>query len=93
MFLYAFADFAKCGRIKILSLFQSIPGWVEECEKNNLYNDIPRILVGNKCDCTENYAVNTNIAQRLADKYDMPVSTDNSGIADLFKCRSSLFIS
>lgn len=35
---------------------------------------MPRILVGNKCDCNEFYAVNTNIAQRLADKFNMPVS-------------------
>ncbi|KAG8265112.1 Ras- protein Rab-33B [Homalodisca vitripennis] len=55
-----------------LSTFQSLPLWLEECEKHNLTNQVPRILVGNKCDCRESVAVNTNLAQRIADAHNMP---------------------
>ncbi|KAG8261850.1 hypothetical protein J6590_064706 [Homalodisca vitripennis] len=50
----------------------SLPLWLEECEKHNLTNQVPRILVGNKCDCRESVAVNTNLAQRIADAHNMP---------------------
>uniref|UniRef100_A0A1B6F5Y9 Ras-related protein Rab-33B n=1 Tax=Cuerna arida TaxID=1464854 RepID=A0A1B6F5Y9_9HEMI len=56
-----------------LSTFQSLPLWLEECEKHNLTNQVPRILVGNKCDCRESVAVNTNLAQRIADAHNMPL--------------------
>lgn len=51
--------------------FDSLKKWVEECNKNCLY-DVPRILVGNKCDGVA--AVTTNVAQRFADQFNMPVS-------------------
>lgn len=48
--------------------------WLEECEKHQLTTQVPRILVGNKCDCKDTQAVNTNLAQRFADAHNMPVS-------------------
>ncbi|KYO36146.1 ras-related protein Rab-33B [Alligator mississippiensis] len=33
-----------------LASFHSLPSWIEECKQHLLANDIPRILVGNKCD-------------------------------------------
>lgn len=56
------------------SSFLSLPQWMEECAKHDLGNSIPRILVGNKCD-EEGGAqcVNTNVAQKFADQYNMPV--------------------
>ncbi|XP_018331260.1 putative Ras-related protein Rab-33 [Agrilus planipennis] len=50
--------------------FLSIEHWIQECD-SNCFTDIPRILVGNKCD--GNAAVTTDEAQRLADKYNMPL--------------------
>ncbi|CAG9860139.1 unnamed protein product [Phyllotreta striolata] len=50
--------------------FDSLKKWIEECNKNCL-NDVPKILVGNKCDAVA--AVTTNVAQRFADQYNMPL--------------------
>ncbi|GLH01150.1 Ras-related protein Rab-26 [Gryllus bimaculatus] len=55
-----------------MASFLSLPQWMEECEKNNLTRDIPRILVGNKCDCKD-VQVKTNSAQRFADLHNMPL--------------------
>jgi len=52
------------------SSFDSLKHWLDECDKH-CFTDIPRILVGNKCD--EHMAVNTNLAQRFADQHDMPL--------------------
>jgi Ras-related protein Rab-33B len=52
------------------SSFDSLKKWVDECNKNCLH-DIPRILVGNKCDGVA--AVTTNVAQRYADQNNMPL--------------------
>ncbi|XP_054262643.1 putative Ras-related protein Rab-33 [Macrosteles quadrilineatus] len=56
-----------------MSTFQNVPVWLEECERHNITRQIPRILVGNKCDCVESVAVSTNLAQRLADSHNMPL--------------------
>jgi len=55
------------------SSFESLPHWVEECNRHNLTMAIPRIMVGNKCDCRERVAVSTNMAQRFADLHNMPL--------------------
>ncbi|KAF5287902.1 hypothetical protein FQA39_LY04076 [Lamprigera yunnana] len=52
------------------SSFNSLNYWLEECDKH-CFTDVPRILVGNKCD--EALAVNTNLAQRFADQHHMPL--------------------
>jgi len=56
-----------------ISSFDSMPGWIEECDRHNLNKDIPRIFVGNKCDMTDKVAVNTNTAQKFADSHNMPL--------------------
>nr|QZX57789.1 ras-related protein Rab33 [Locusta migratoria] len=56
-----------------LASFQSLPHWIEECNRHNLTSDIPRILVGNKCDCKEEQVVKTNTAQKFADHHNMPL--------------------
>ncbi|WAR00464.1 RB33B-like protein [Mya arenaria] len=56
-----------------ISSFESMPGWIEECDRHNLNKEIPRIFVGNKCDMTEKVAVNTNLAQKFADSHNMPL--------------------
>ena len=30
--------------------FRSLPAWIEECKQHALGTEVPRILVGNKCD-------------------------------------------
>lgn len=52
------------------SSFNSLKQWIEEVDRHS-FNDIPRILVGNKCDVGN--AVNTNAAQKFADLHNMPV--------------------
>lgn len=56
-----------------ISSFENLPVWIEECDRHNLGRDIPRILVGNKCDMKDRIAVNTNMAQKFADAHNMPV--------------------
>ena len=56
-----------------MSSFDNMPGWIEECDRHNLNKEIPRILVGNKCDMLDRVAVNTNLAQKFADTHNMPL--------------------
>nr|CAD7430286.1 unnamed protein product [Timema monikensis] len=57
-----------------ISSFHSLTQWIEECDKNNLTSDVPRILVGNKCEKQSKQCVKTQVAQRFADLHSMPVS-------------------
>ncbi|CAK1542495.1 unnamed protein product [Leptosia nina] len=53
--------------------FHSIASWMQEIESHGLMS-APRVLVGNKCDCgTPESRLATTYAQRLADKYGMPL--------------------
>ncbi|XP_041358130.1 putative Ras-related protein Rab-33 [Gigantopelta aegis] len=56
-----------------MNSFENMSQWIEECDQHNLNKDIPRILVGNKCDIKEKIAVNTNLAQKFADSHNMPL--------------------
>ena len=56
-----------------ISSFENLPQWIEECNHHKLTTDIPRILVGNKCDMKDRIAVSTNTAQRFADSHNMPL--------------------
>ncbi|XP_076331478.1 putative Ras-related protein Rab-33 isoform X2 [Tachypleus tridentatus] len=53
--------------------FESLSHWIEECDQFQLTTTIPRVIVGNKCDCTDCIAVNTNEAQKFADLHNMPL--------------------
>lgn len=56
-----------------LSTFQSVASWMAEVESHGL-GGAARVLVGNKCDCApQEVAVANVLAQRLADKYGMPL--------------------
>nr|CAD7263381.1 unnamed protein product [Timema shepardi] len=52
---------------------KSLTQWIEECDKNNLTSDVPRILVGNKCEKQSKQCVKTQVAQRFADLHSMPL--------------------
>ena len=56
-----------------MSSFESLPMWIEECDRHSLTQNLPRILVGNKCDMEQLVAVNTHTAQRFADNHNMPL--------------------
>lgn len=56
-----------------ISSFENLPHWIEECNRHNLTQDVPRLLVGNKCDMKDKVAVNTNKAQKFADNHNMPL--------------------
>jgi len=56
-----------------MTSFEDMPGWIEECDRHNLNKELPRILVGNKCDMTDKVAVGTNLAQKFADTHNMPL--------------------
>ncbi|KAF8358117.1 rab-33 [Pristionchus pacificus] len=54
--------------------FSSLPAWLEECEKHGLgaTTEIPRILIGNKCDLEPPAnRVSTDAAQIFADRNNM----------------------
>ncbi|TRY54724.1 hypothetical protein DNTS_031250 [Danionella cerebrum] len=53
--------------------FQSLPAWIEECRLHALGQEVPRILVGNKCDLRHSAQVNTDVAQQFADTHSMPL--------------------
>jgi len=57
-----------------LSSFEGLPSWIQECDRHALSSpELPRILVGNKCDETGKRQVDTNAAQRFADAHLMPL--------------------
>lgn len=51
--------------------FESLKKWIEECKTYDL-EDVPKILVGNKCDSEAK--VPRYKAQVFADQFNMPVS-------------------
>lgn len=56
------------------SSFDNLRSWLDECDANNLGPDVPRVLVGNKCDLPSNMvSVQTSEAQRFADACGMPL--------------------
>ncbi|KAG8236211.1 hypothetical protein J437_LFUL016215 [Ladona fulva] len=55
------------------SSFQGLNHWIEECNSHNLTREIPRLLIGNKCDSGETRAVQTSVAQKFADFHNMPL--------------------
>ncbi|XP_071447550.1 putative Ras-related protein Rab-33 [Hetaerina americana] len=56
-----------------VSSFLGLSHWIEECNRHNLTREIPRILVGNKSDCSETPAVPISVAQKFADYHYMPL--------------------
>ncbi|RXG69774.1 Ras-related protein Rab-33B [Armadillidium vulgare] len=50
VFVYDVTNFAS---------FENISSWINECNRYNLSYNIPRILVGNKCDCKDQLRVPT----------------------------------
>ncbi|XP_063271412.1 ras-related protein Rab-33B [Prinia subflava] len=56
-----------------MASFHSLPSWIEECKQHLLASDIPRILVGNKCDLRSAIQVPTDLAQKFADTHSMPL--------------------
>jgi len=53
--------------------FRSLPAWIEECKQHALGTEVPRILVGNKCDLQNSIQVGTDVAQQFADAHSMPL--------------------
>ncbi|KAL7863573.1 hypothetical protein SRHO_G00125570 [Serrasalmus rhombeus] len=53
--------------------FRSLPAWIEECRQHALGQEVPRILVGNKCDLRHLAQVSTELAQQFADAHSMPL--------------------
>ncbi|CAB1325426.1 unnamed protein product [Coregonus sp. 'balchen'] len=53
--------------------FRSLPAWIEECKQHALGHEVPRILVGNKCDLQNFVQVDTDLAQKFADAHSMPL--------------------
>ncbi|XP_069495196.1 ras-related protein Rab-33B-like [Ambystoma mexicanum] len=55
------------------STFQNLPHWFEDCSQHRVPLAVPRVLVGNKCDLKEDTEVPLADAQRLADRYGLPL--------------------
>ncbi|CAF1121255.1 unnamed protein product [Adineta steineri] len=57
-----------------LASFENLPGWINECDKHVLDQNLPRVLVGNKCDVSPDDIVVPNaVAQRFADAHNIPL--------------------
>jgi len=57
-----------------LASFENLPGWISECDRHVLDQNLPRVLVGNKCDVSnDQIVVPTNVAQRFADAHNIPL--------------------
>eukprot|EP00057_Strongylocentrotus_purpuratus_P000579 XP_001178826.1 PREDICTED: putative Ras-related protein Rab-33 isoform X1 [Strongylocentrotus purpuratus] len=55
-----------------MSTFESLPTWIDECDRHSLSPDTPRVLVGNKCDMADRKVVTSGIAQKFSDANNMP---------------------
>ncbi|KAM9851385.1 ras-related protein Rab-33B [Aulostomus maculatus] len=53
--------------------FESIPEWIDESNRHSVGPQVPRIMVGNKCDLRDQREVPTSAAQCLADSYNFPL--------------------
>ena len=63
-----------------LLTFENLSYWIEEynrhcgnAQSSSTKYQIPKILVGNKCDLDSDIKVNTNMAQTFADMHQMPL--------------------
>lgn len=54
-----------------IASFESLPHWVDECDRNGLGSNVPRVLVGNKIDLTVKRAVATSMARKFAEFHSM----------------------
>lgn len=55
-----------------ISSFENLGQWMSECEMHNPGKNLPRVLVGNKCDShPSSVAVSTNMALRFAESHQM----------------------
>ena len=54
------------------STFDNVTFWLSECDKHTQENNLPRVLVGNKCDRESNREVFNQEAQNFADKHHIP---------------------
>ena len=55
------------------SSFYNLRRWIQECNDHNVAESIPRILIGNKCDVVNEFAISTTMAQQFADRHNMPL--------------------
>ncbi|VEN49423.1 unnamed protein product [Callosobruchus maculatus] len=69
--------------------FENLKRWIDESNQNCL-DDIPRILVGNKCD--GHSVVPTNEAQHFADQYAMPVFETSACLESEMETIESIFM-
>ena len=74
-----------------MSTFESLPMWIDECDRHSLSPDIPRVLVGNKCDMADRVVVATSISQKFADANSMRLfevsaksDDDSDKVTDIF---------
>lgn len=60
-----------------ITSFENLTHWIDEynrfCSNGQISLDVPRILVGNKCDLIIDQKVSTSMAQTFADMHQMPL--------------------
>lgn len=54
-----------------MASFQNLKTWIQECNGHRVSSAVPRVLVGNKCDLTEQIQVPSNTALKFADAHGM----------------------
>lgn len=75
-----------------LSSFENLPTWVDECDRHSLSSNIPRVLVGNKCDITERKVVSTNMGQKFAEHNDMPFFETSAKSGEVGESVNNIFL-
>ncbi|CAA84705.1 Ras-related protein Rab-33 [Caenorhabditis elegans] len=74
--------------------FNDLALWIKECEKHGLVGDseVPRILIGNKCDVECTNRVSTDEAQMFADRNNMALFETSAKLASEADHVESIFL-
>ncbi|XP_072040034.1 putative Ras-related protein Rab-33 [Amphiura filiformis] len=76
-----------------MSTFESLPMWIDECDRHSLSPDIPRVLVGNKCDMVDRVCIASSIAQKFGDANSMSLFEVSAKSDDDAERISEIFMS
>ncbi|XP_077298463.1 putative Ras-related protein Rab-33 [Arctopsyche grandis] len=75
-----------------INSFNSINSWVQECSVQGLGSEVPRVLVGMKCDQSQKRAVSLSAAQRLADYHGMPLFETSACLESEMETVDAIFL-
>ncbi|KAK3724944.1 hypothetical protein QZH41_017154 [Actinostola sp. cb2023] len=74
------------------SSFEALSSWLSEYGQFSDSPDVPKILIGNKCDLGKSRTVNSNDARKFADSYHMPLWEISAKNDDELPTINSIFL-